>query len=350
MRNLLVTGGAGFIGSHVVDLALSESMQVICLDLLTYAGRIENLDSAMRHKTFKFIQGDICDSALVRQLLKEHSIDAILNLAAETHVDNSILGPKTFIQSNIVGTFSLLEAARDHWISNGRFREFRFIQVSTDEVFGELGVGSPAFNETTSYMPNSPYSASKAASDHLVRAWWRTYGLPTIVTNSSNNFGARQHSEKLIPTVVKTALENKPIPVYGNGSNIRDWLFVEDHARGLLQALKLGRPGQNYCFGGNKEIANLDLVKAICQILDADGPKRTGGQYSDNICFVTDRLGHDWRYAVDSSKANAELGFRSGADFFHQPRAHSTLAEVTVQSRHGNAKCPPIKHFSQRLR
>jgi len=317
-KNLLITGGAGFIGSHLVDLALEKGHRVVVLDKLTYAGNQENLAQAANQKNFHFVKGDINDRALVTSLLEEHKIDTVFHLAAESHVDKSISGPQAFIETNILGSFTMLEASLGFWLKNEKPSDFRFIHVSTDEVYGQLGPNDAPFCETTPYMPSSPYSASKAASDHLARAWHHTYGLPVIITNCSNNFGPRQHREKLIPTIVATALAGKQIPVYGDGSNIRDWLYVADHAKGLLAAAEKGKLGESYCFGGDNELTNLTIVHQICGLLDKLQPRADKQSYSKQIAFVPDRPGHDWRYAIDFSKASQALGFKPGEAFEQQ--------------------------------
>lgn len=301
-KNILVTGGAGFIGSTFVAQCVARGTNVVVLDKLTYAGHRENLEWIK--SGWQLVEGDIADRALVESLLRRHDADALLNFAAESHVDNSISGPKAFIDTNITGTFSLLEAARA-WAKDKK--NFRYLQISTDEVYGSLGA-TGKFSETTPYAPNSPYSASKAAADHLVRAWHETYGLDTITTHCTNNYGPRQHPEKLIPRMIHCALSGEKLPVYGQGKNVRDWIHVEDHANGIWLALTKGKSGQSYDFGGDAEEENLKLVKKICAILDAKRPKNSG-KYEEQIAFVTDRLGHDLRYAIDDSKSQAELGF-----------------------------------------
>lgn len=311
MKSLLVTGAAGFIGSAFVREALSADFRIVILDALTYAGHFPNIESCLRPGKCDFIKGDIRDQDLVTRILREHRIDGVVNFAAESHVDNSISGPGPFIQTNIVGTYSLLEASRSHYQSMAPAEaklNFRFLHVSTDEVFGELG-DSGYFTEDSPYSPNSPYSASKAASDHLVRAWGHTYKLPVLVTNCSNNYGPRQFPEKLIPRIICCALREQPLPVYGKGENVRDWIHVEDHARGILLALTKGRTGGTYCFGGRSERKNIEVVQAICRVLDAKQPRLNGRPYSELVEFVKDRAGHDWRYAIDDSKAERELGF-----------------------------------------
>ncbi|MDE3060029.1 MAG: dTDP-glucose 4,6-dehydratase [Pseudomonadota bacterium] len=297
--SLLITGGAGFIGSSFVAQCAARGCRVVVLDALTYAGHRENVD-----KHASLVVGDIADRDLVRRLLREHAIDAVINFAAESHVDNSIAGPKPFIDTNITGTFQLLEACREYW--DGK-PEFRFVQISTDEVYGSLGP-TGKFSEASPVRPNSPYSASKAAADHLARAWHETYGLPVIVTHCTNNYGPRQHPEKLIPNMIRCALAGKKLPVYGDGKNVRDWIHVEDHCEGVWLALTKGTPGEVYDFGGDNEVENLTLVRQICTLLDQKRPK-SSGSYADQIAFVTDRLGHDRRYAIDDSKSQRELGF-----------------------------------------
>jgi len=314
---LLVTGGAGFIGSNFVLATLAAASEpVVNLDKLTYAGNLANLDALRGDARHVFVKGDICDRALVRQLFERHRPRAVLHLAAESHVDRSIEGPAEFVQTNVVGTFALLEEARAYWLSLAAPERaaFRFLHVSTDEVYGSLGPDDPAFSETTPYAPNSPYSASKAASDHLVRAYWHTYGLPTLTTHCSNNYGPHQFPEKLIPLMIHQALAGKPLPVYGDGQNVRDWLFVLDHCAALRAVLERGRPGEAYNIGGGAEMKNIDLVKTLCALLD-DARARTGGSYAELITFVKDRPGHDRRYAIDSGKIERELGWRPQESF-----------------------------------
>jgi dTDP-glucose 4,6-dehydratase len=311
---LLVTGGCGFIGSAFVRQRVARGDNVIVLDALTYAGHTENLERVEGPGRFELVRGNICDAALVTQLFGRHGFNAVVNFAAESHVDRSISAPAEFIETNIRGVFVLLSAALAH--SSGR-RDFRFVQVSTDEVYGSLGPEG-YFRETTPIAPNSPYSASKAAGDLLVRAWHHTYGLQTITTNCSNNYGPRQYPEKLIPTMIACALAGKPLPVYGDGGNVRDWIHVEDHCRGISLALELGRPGETYCFGGNAERNNLQVVRAICAELDRLAPRRDGQPHAAGITMVTDRPGHDRRYAIDDTRAQSELGFkRAYTDFEH---------------------------------
>ncbi|AMM86170.1 dTDP-glucose 4,6-dehydratase [Martelella sp. AD-3] len=305
---LLVTGGAGFIGSAVVRLAVSRGMHVVNLDALTYAACLDNVASVAESPLYAFEHADIRDRAALDRVFETHAPDAVMHLAAESHVDRSIDGPGDFIETNINGTYNMLEAARSYWAGKGRPEGFRFHHISTDEVFGSLGP-TGMFTETTPYDPRSPYSASKAASDHLVRAWHETYGLPVLVTNCSNNYGPYHFPEKLIPVVILNALAGKPIPVYGKGENIRDWLFVEDHAEALLTVVEKGKPGRSYNIGGENERTNLDLVRTICALLDGKRPL-AHGSYADQITFVADRPGHDLRYAIDPSRITAELGWR----------------------------------------
>ncbi|MDD4976889.1 MAG: dTDP-glucose 4,6-dehydratase [Bacteriovorax sp.] len=308
--NILLTGAAGFIGSAFTRLALKNGNKVIALDKLTYAGHLENLNN-ISDKNFIFQKGCITDEHLVSQLLSKHEIDYVVNMAAESHVDNSISSPKEFIDTNIIGTYNLLNCSLQYYktLSETKKLNFRYLQISTDEVFGTLGEEGK-FNEDYPYQPNSPYSASKASGDHLVRAWFHTYKLPTIITNCSNNYGPRQFPEKLIPTVIMRALQLKSIPVYGNGYNIRDWIYVEDHCAGVYLALTKGTPGESYCFGGHNEISNIEVVKKICTYLDTARPLEGKKSYHELIEFVTDRLGHDWRYAIDDSKAQKELNYK----------------------------------------
>jgi dTDP-glucose 4,6-dehydratase len=312
MKTLLLTGGCGFIGSAFVRQRVAQGDTVIVLDALTYAGHEENLHGVGGPGRHELVRGNICDAALVNDLCRRHDFDAILNFAAESHVDRSISSPGEFIETNIRGVFVLLNAAMAHW--RGR-SDFRYLQVSTDEVFGSLGP-TGYFHETTPMAPNSPYSSSKAAGDLLVRAWHHTYGLPTITTNCSNNYGPRQYPEKLIPTMIACALAGKPLPVYGDGGNIRDWIHVEDHCAGISLALANGKPGETYCFGGNAERNNLQVVRAICAELDRLAPRSDGRPHESAIELVADRLGHDRRYAIDDSRAQRELGFtRTYEDF-----------------------------------
>ena len=314
---LLVTGGAGFIGSNFVLAAIGQTGEpVVNLDKLTYAGNPKNVEALRGDARHTFVQGDIADRALVRGLLERHRPRAIVHLAAESHVDRSIEGPAQFVQTNVVGTFCLLEEARAYWsaLAGPERAAFRFLHVSTDEVYGSLEPGDSAFTEETPYAPNSPYSASKAASDHLVRAYHHTYGLPTLVTNCSNNYGPHQFPEKLIPLMIHYALAGKPLPVYGDGLNVRDWLYVADHCAALAEVLARGRPGEVYNIGGAAEMKNIDLVKTLCALLD-DAKPRTGGSYASLITFVKDRPGHDRRYAIDSGKIQRELGWQPQESF-----------------------------------
>ncbi len=304
---LLVTGGAGFIGSAVVRQAVAQGHAVVNVDVLTYAACLANVDSVASSPLYAFEQADICDRAAMERILAAHQPDAIMHLAAESHVDRSIDGPGDFIHTNITGTYTLLEAARAYWTGKGKPEGFRFHHISTDEVFGTLGA-TGMFTEDTPYAPNSPYSASKAASDHLVRAWHETYGLPVVMTNCSNNYGPFHFPEKLIPVVILKALAGAPIPVYGAGENVRDWLYVEDHADALLTVVQKGVLGRSYNIGGENEARNIDLVRSLCAILDE---KRPGNApYAEQITFVTDRPGHDARYAIDPSRIRTELGWR----------------------------------------
>jgi len=319
MKNtILVTGGAGFIGSNfVLDWIESEAATVINLDKLTYAGNLQNLTSLESNPRHIFVRGDIGDSVLIDKILAEHQPRAVVNFAAESHVDRSIHGPGEFIQTNIVGTFHLLEATRAYWGSLGEEDKaaFRFLHVSTDEVYGSLAPEDPAFKETNTYEPNSPYSASKAASDHLVRAYHHTYGLPVLTTNCSNNYGPLHFPEKLIPLVIHNALAGKPLPIYGDGQQVRDWLYVRDHCSAIRRVLEAGRVGETYNVGGWNEKPNLDVVHKICGILDELAPRTDGKNYKDQITYVTDRLGHDRRYAIDATKINDELGWKPSETF-----------------------------------
>jgi len=318
---IVVTGGAGFIGSAVVRYLVSETPHtVVNIDKLTYAGNLASLQSVSNSSRYTFEQIDICNRPEIDRIFREYAPDAVLHLAAETHVDRSIDGPATFIQTNLIGTFTLLESARQYWSTLGDDQQarFRFHHVSTDEVFGDLGDDSnDLFTETTPYEPSSPYSASKAGSDHLARAWHRTYGLPVVVSNCSNNYGPFHFPEKLIPLIILNALEGRPLPVYGDGRQIRDWLFVEDHARALFQVLTRGKPGSSYNIGGNAERRNIDVVRTICTLLDELRPEKPDnlGSYAELIHFVGDRPGHDRRYAIDTSKIKAELGWQPAESF-----------------------------------
>ena len=315
---ILVTGGAGFIGSNfVLQWLATEQASVINLDKLTYAGNLTNLSSVASDRRYKFMQGDICDRAMVAELLLTYRPRAIVHLAAESHVDRSIHGPDDFIRSNVNGTFSLLEESRAYWsgLESPAQDGFRFLHVSTDEVYGSLGVSDPAFTEQTRYAPNSPYSASKAASDHLVRAYFHTYGLPVLTTNCSNNYGPFQFPEKLIPLTILHAVNGKPIPVYGDGQNVRDWLFVADHCQAIRSVLARGRTGETYNVGGRNELKNLDVVNTICSTLDELRPKDPVVPHKNLITFVKDRPGHDRRYAMNTTKIESELGWRPRETF-----------------------------------
>ena len=316
-KNYLITGAAGFIGSHFASKICKLGHKAIVLDALTYASNMANLREISGSPLFKLIKGNICDAELVSKILREEQIDFVVNFAAESHVDNSIKSPESFIQTNIVGTFNLLNCSLEFWknLSAEKKSQFRFLHVSTDEVYGSLSESDPKFTEENPYRPNSPYSASKASSDHLVRAWFETYGLPTIITNCSNNFGPHQHQEKLIPTIVNSAISDKIIPIYGNGKNIRDWIFVTDHTDGLFDALHKGRLGQTYCFGGECEKTNIEIAHKICEILNRIKPRLDGKSYVDQIKFVEDRLGHDKRYAIDNSKVAREFGYKVSKTF-----------------------------------
>jgi dTDP-glucose 4,6-dehydratase len=315
-RNVLVTGGAGFIGANFVEYLLDSDpdVRVTNLDLLTYAGSRDNLHAVMSNERHEFVKGDITDAALVNRVIGEKKIDTIVHFAAESHVDRSITGPAAFISTNVVGTFTLLEAARNAWLANGARGDVRFHHVSTDEVFGSLGESDPPFNEKTPYSPRSPYSASKAGSDHLVRAYQHTYGLPVTITNCSNNYGPYQHAEKFIPTVIRSALAQKPIPIYGAGLNIRDWLYVRDHCTAIDLVVRRGRNGETYLIGGRSERRNIDIARLICGILDEKSPRQSG-RYNELLTSVTDRLGHDFRYAIDSSVIENELGWKQCETF-----------------------------------
>ena len=319
-KTILVTGGAGFIGSAVVRHIIENTQDnVVNVDKLTYAGNLESLESVENNPRYAFEQVDICDAKALARVFEHHQPDAVMHLAAESHVDRSIDGPAAFIETNIVGTYTLLEAARAYWntLNDERKAAFRFHHISTDEVYGDLEGTDDLFTETTPYAPSSPYSASKASSDHLVRAWLRTYGLPTIVTNCSNNYGPFHFPEKLIPLMILNALDGKPLPVYGNGQQIRDWLFVEDHARALYKVVTEGEVGETYNIGGHNEKANIDVVRTICSLLEELVPNKPEGvaKYEDLITYVKDRPGHDVRYAIDAAKIGRELGWKPQETF-----------------------------------
>jgi dTDP-glucose 4,6-dehydratase len=343
-RTVLVTGGCGFIGANLVQaLCRRGDVRVVNLDKLTYAGNPENLAELPPGAPYEFVRGDIGDAALMAHLLEHHRPEAILNLAAESHVDRSIHGPAAFVETNLTGTFQLLEAARAYYggLKGAAAQAFRFLHVSTDEVYGSLGPQDPAFTERTAYQPNSPYSASKAGSDHLVRAYFHTYGLPTLVTNCSNNYGPYQHPEKLVPLVIFRALEGQPLPVYGDGKQVRDWLYVEDHCKAILRVLERGRPGETYNIGGRSERTNLQVVQAICDILDQTQPPRKHAPHARLIQFVADRPGHDRRYAVDCAKIRSELDWRPEATFesgltqtVHWYLRHGTWLEHARSANH----------------
>jgi len=310
--SILVTGGAGFIGSNfVLEWLAGSDERVINLDLLTYAGNLDSLSALDGDDRHVFVRGDIGDIDLLGRLLADHQPRAVVNFAAESHVDRSIHGPEDFVQTNIVGSFRLLEAVRAYWsgLQGDERARFRFLHVSTDEVYGSLGAEAPAFTESNRYEPNSPYSASKAASDHLVRAYHHTYGLPVLTTNCSNNYGPFQFPEKLIPLVILNALAGKPLPIYGDGQQIRDWLYVEDHCSAIRRVLEAGRVGETYNVGGCNEMANLDVVHTVCALLDELSPRQDGEAYASQITYVTDRPGHDRRYAIDAGKIERELGW-----------------------------------------
>jgi dTDP-glucose 4,6-dehydratase len=315
---ILVTGGAGFIGSNfVIDWLAATGERVVNLDKLTYAGNVRNLDGLAHDPRHVFVRGDIADRSLVEGLLAEHQVRAIVHFAAESHVDRSIHGPGDFVDTNIVGTFRLLEAARAYWsaLPPAEKEAFRFLHVSTDEVFGTLSAGDPPFAETHQYRPNSPYAASKAASDHLVRGHHHTYGLPVLTTNCSNNYGPWQFPEKLIPLIIANALGGKPLPIYGDGLQVRDWLYVGDHCSAIRRVLEAGRLGEIYCIGGSSEKPNIEVVKTLCAILDKERPRADGASYASQITYVKDRPGHDRRYAIDARKIAGELGWKPAETF-----------------------------------
>ena len=319
MKNkILITGGAGFIGSNYVELVISNSEdEVFILDNLTYAGNLKNLKAVSHLPNYNFIKGDICDKKLIDNLFKENRFNKVIHFAAESHVDNSITGPSAFIQTNIIGTFNLVHSAYCFWMNGPNqlkkdFKDARFLHVSTDEVYGTLGE-TGLFTETTAYAPNSPYSASKASSDFIVRSYFHTYGMPVVTTNCSNNYGARQHKEKLIPTIIRKALSGREIPIYGNGKNIRDWIYVNDHCKGIKLVLEKGKLGETYNIGGRNERENLYIAHTICDLLDNLVPNET--PYGDQMNFVQDRAGHDFRYAIDADKIESELGWKAEENF-----------------------------------
>ena len=312
---ILVTGGAGFIGSHLVDLLCSRGETVTVLDKMTYAADRKNLANSLAHDNVELIEGSIEDKGLISSTLKSRGIRKIYNLAAESHVDNSIDDASPFVKTNVVGTVVLLNESLQYWEKIGKPGDFKLLHVSTDEVFGCLDSDSAPFNEETPYKPNSPYSASKAASDHFVRAWWQTYKLPCVITNCTNNYGPRQHKEKLIPTIIRNALRRNRIPIYGNGMNVRDWLYVKDHCLGLVEAMEKGVLGESYCFGGDMEITNIEIAHKVCAIVDELVPLDNGRKYSEQIAYVEDRKGHDWRYAVNCDKVERELNWCRTSNF-----------------------------------
>ncbi len=317
-KTIFITGGCGFIGSNFIRILIKKpEISIINLDALTYAGNHDSLFEAKDHPNYTFIHGNITDRGVLEQIYSSYTPHAVINFAAESHVDRSIRGPEVFIETNIVGTFRLLEAARNYWnnLDENARSEFRFLHISTDEVYGSLDNNASPFSEETPYSPRSPYSASKAASDHLVKAWYETYGLPTLITNCSNNYGPAQFPEKLIPLIILNALEGNPLPIYGNGQAIRDWLFVEEHCEAILSVLQRGRLGETYCIGGKSERTNLQVVKAICKLLDTLKPRSDRKSYEDQITFVSERPGHDHRYAIDTTKIEAELGWKPSLSF-----------------------------------
>lgn len=321
MRSILVTGGAGFIGSNFVPYFAEKYPEyfIINLDKLTYAGNLENLKECKSMTNYKFVQGDICDEILVKSLFEKYDIRGVIHFAAESHVDNSITGPKSFMETNFMGTFNLIECARKHWMTapnqyRNSYEICRFHHISTDEVYGTLGE-TGFFSETTPYAPNSPYSASKASSDFVVRAWHHTYGMNVTTSNCSNNYGPKQHVEKLIPTIIRKCLMEEPIPVYGEGKNVRDWLYVLDHCKAIDLIFHEGKSGETYNVGGYNERNNLEIVHAVCAILDENRPRSDGKKYEELISFVTDRPGHDLRYAIDANKLRSDLGWKADEDF-----------------------------------
>lgn len=336
MRNsILVTGGAGFIGSHLADYLIGQGHHVIVLDNLSYAADLNNLSEARATGCCEFVRGDICDTELVLCLLRSHKILQIFHLAAESHVDNSIESPDVFVTTNVLGTLSLLKAAQSYWSETDQMEKARFVHISTDEVFGHLNEEDAPFHEYSPYNPSSPYSASKAASDHLAKAWFTTFGLPVIVTNCSNNYGPRQHEEKLIPTIIRNAIAGNPIPIYGTGKNIRDWLYVEDHCQGLYLAMSRGQPGESYAFGSQNEIRNIDIAKTLCRLLDTHFPRENNQKYQDFITFVEDRKGHDWRYAIATDKVEKKLGFVPNR--YHEPYFLETVQYYLAKYTEGQS-------------
>lgn len=319
IKNILVTGGAGFIGSNYVNLyANEENVHLVNLDKLTYAGNLENVE-VEEGDSYTFVQGDICDKELLKELFEKYKFETVINFAAESHVDNSILNPAAFVETNITGTFNLLQQAYQSWMDNPfalkeEFKDARFLHISTDEVYGTLGEEG-LFTEETPYAPNSPYSASKASSDFLVRSYFHTYGLPVLTTNCSNNYGPHQHDEKLIPTIIRTALKEEPIPIYGDGKNVRDWLYVLDHCRGIKLVLEKGKTGETYNIGGRNERENIYIAQTICELLDKHQPRKNGTSYAELITFVVDRPGHDRRYAIDATKLENQLGWKAKENF-----------------------------------
>jgi dTDP-glucose 4,6-dehydratase len=350
---MLVTGGAGFIGCNFVRRVIERKLgRVVNLDKLTYAGNRASLAGLDDERTHVFVQGDIGDAELVSRLLEQYRPWAILNFAAESHVDRSILGPAAFVETNVVGTFRLLEAARAFWGRLAQGERFRFLQVSTDEVYGTLGPGDPAFSERTPHAPNSPYAASKAAADHFTRAYHRTYGLPVLTTNCSNNYGPYQFPEKLIPVVILNAFEGRPLPIYGDGLQVRDWLFVEDHCDAILAVLERGRPGETYNVGGGSEVTNLELVRSICALLDEYLPDSPHRPHARLIAHVADRPGHDRRYAIDHTKLQTELGWRPRSDLAaglrRTVRWYLDNAEWTRQVRSGEYRDWMARNYARR--
>lgn len=321
MINILITGGAGFIGSNFVPyfLEANKNVNLINIDALTYAGNLQNLDEVETHERYTFIKGDICDRKLIEKIFEQYTIQGVIHFAAESHVDNSIINPDAFMQTNILGTFNLIDVAKKYWmvgpgVYKEAFKDSRFHHVSTDEVYGTLGKEG-LFMETTPYAPNSPYSASKASSDFIVRSYHHTYGMNVVTTNCSNNYGPKQHGEKLIPTIIRKAWAGEPIPIYGDGSNIRDWLYVLDHCKGIALAYFKGISGETYNIGGRNERNNLYIAQTVCDILDKKHPRSGGTSYSDLITYVKDRAGHDFRYAIDASKIENNLGWKADENF-----------------------------------